>query len=64
MPIVRILLAWALVPVPVLGWIVAQSFTENIAHNYDFTAELFHTYATSSFAIIFFVSAATNAIIV
>jgi len=64
MPLIRILLAWALVPFPVLGWIVAQSFTEHIAHNYDFTAELFHTYVTSSFAIIFFVSAVTNAIIV
>ena len=51
-------------PVPVLGWMVAQSFTERIAHNYDFTAELIHTYATSSFAVIFALSALTNAIIV
>jgi len=64
MPIIRILLAWALVPIPVLGWIAAQSFTERIAHNYDFTAALFHTYATSSFAVIFFLSAVTNAVIV
>jgi len=64
MPVLRILLAWALVPIPVLGWITAQSFTGRIAHNYDFTAELIHTYATSSFAVIFFLSAVTNAIIV
>jgi len=64
MPILRILLAWALVPIPVLGWIAAQSFTKRIAHNYDFTAELLHTYTASSFAIVFVLSAVTNAIIV
>ena len=58
------LLAWTLLPIPAVGWVVAQSFPDRILRNAEYTSALFHTNATSSFAVILFASALTNAIIV
>jgi len=59
-----LLLAWMLPPIPVIGWIVAQSFTERIGENYEYTGALIHSLATSTFAVILLASAVTNAIII
>ncbi|MET4706040.1 hypothetical protein [Frigoribacterium sp. UYMn621] len=56
--------SWALVLVPIAGWIVAQSLTSRIARNDEYTGALIHTLAASVFAVILGLSAVTNAIIV
>lgn len=57
-------LAYALVPLPVIGWIAVQGAEERIQRNSEFTGALFHTLSASTFAVILLLSALTNALIV
>lgn len=61
-PISPRLLAWALVPIPVAGWVTAQSLTTRTEQ--AFADAFVHTLATSTFAVVFFASAIINAVIV
>lgn len=56
--------AYAVLPIPVIGWIVAQSLTERIAEFSGWTGAWIHTLAASTFAVVLFASASANAIIV
>lgn len=57
-------LAWIAAALPIAGWVAAQSMTSRIGEPSEFTAALIRTLATSTFAVILFLSATTNAIVI
>jgi hypothetical protein len=59
-----VVVAFALLPIPIGGWLLAQTFIDRIGRFSEYTGALFHTLAASTFAVIFLISAVTNAIIV
>jgi hypothetical protein len=61
---IPIVVAYTLPPIPVVGWIVAQSLTERITEFSHWTGAWVHTLAASTFAVILFASAVVNAAIV
>lgn len=63
-PRLPIVVAYALVPIPVAGWIVAQSLTERVAEFSGSTSAWVQTLAASTFAVILFASALLHGIIV
>ncbi len=59
-----VVLSWLLVPIPIAGWLFAQLFTARIGLPSEFAGAYVHTLATSTFAVLLFLSAVTNALIV
>ena len=62
--LIPLVLAIALVPLPVIGWIGVQGADDRIIRNSDYTGALVHTLSASTFAVILLLSALTNALIV
>jgi len=58
------ILAWALVPLSVVGWIAAQSIPQRLSESSTSTGAWVHMLASSSFAVILGVSAVVLAVIV
>lgn len=60
---VAIILGWALVPLPVAGWIIAQSFPGRIDEVWEWLSAYMHSLATSTFAVLFLASALVNVLV-
>lgn len=56
-------LGWTLVPLPVVGWIIAQSFTGRIDEVWQWLSAYMHTLAASTFAVLFLTSALINLLV-
>lgn len=60
---VAVILGWVLVPLPVVGWTIAQSFTSRIDEVWEWSSAYVHALATSTFSVLFLVSAFVNLLV-
>lgn len=60
---VAVFLGWALVPLPAVGWIIAQSFTGRIDEVWEWSSAYVHSLAASTFAVLLLASAAVNLLV-